>query len=386
MADLQRIPVPAKRRLQWFLQRLLPLCWFLGTLFFVAYLWQRDGQKGHFVGEVEAVRVDVAVSANGTLVALPQGQWSLFDIVVKDQVIARLSDASLRAEMATMEVERQRLRQQLASTKAEVLLGQRDLAQNRQQEVVRLIWKQEQLRLDVLDRTAQIAVDKAELRRLNARLAYYDRLASKNAVTLFDLEQTQLQRDVVAQRIVENKKTVLEANRQRKIASQRVGKLPADVLPDLEPILAPLQTAVAVQESRIKQVEIEVANLEIRSPISGIVSAIHSWPGQSIRQGEPVITIAADQGRYVVAYVRQEANINVVPEMDVDVRGKGESVTKFISTTIERVGPQVELVPDHQLLTPGRQEWGLPIRISIPEDMKLPPGSLVDIRIPRDAR
>ena len=133
----------------------------------------------------------------------------------------------------------------------------------------------------------------------------------------------------------------------------------------------------------MRQVQLDVDGLEIRAPISGIISAIHSWPGQAVQRGEPVVTIAADHGRYVVGYVRQENNLTVRDEMAVQIRPRGDVNTKFVTTKVERVGPQFEPVPEHQLMDPTRAEWGLPIRIAIPAELDLHPGSLVDIRIPR---
>ena len=167
MADLRRIPVPLRRRIQWYLQRVLPFVWFVGICWFVALLWQRTGHSGNMIAEVETARVDVPTPTEGTLISLPHGQWTLFDVVTKDQLIARLDDRPLQAQLSTMDVERQQLRQQLAATQTQTLLDQQSLTQDRQQEVVRLAWQQEQLRLDVLDRMAQISVDRAELQRLD---------------------------------------------------------------------------------------------------------------------------------------------------------------------------------------------------------------------------
>ena len=383
MTDTGRIPIPWRLRRDWFLRRLLPFAWFLATFWLAALLWQRSAHEGNLVGEVEVVRVEVPASRQGTLVSLPQGHWTLFDVVVKDQVVARVNDMPLRAELSTMEVQRLRLRQELAATQSRLLLDQRDLQQDRQQELMRLTWHREQLRLDVLDRAAQIAVDGAELQRLEARLDYYQRLASKNAVTRFDLEQTQLQRDVVTRRIAENRKSILEANRQRTVAADRIAEFPAETVTQLDPILEPLRTAVSVQESRIRQVELEMDQLQVRAPISGVISAIHSWPGQTVQLGQAVVTISADHGRYVVGYLREDQPLDVSAQTQVAVRRRGSPATRFVATHVERVGPQVEPVPLHHLSDPARPEWGLPIRIAIPAQLRLPPGTLVDVRIPR---
>jgi hypothetical protein len=46
-------------------------------------------------------------------------------------------------------------------------------------------------------------------------------------------------------------------------------------------------------------------------------------------------------------------------------------------SSIARVGPQVEPVPPHQLRDPQRPEWGRPVQIPVPDDLRLVPGQLV---------
>jgi hypothetical protein len=57
------------------------------------------------VGEVEAVRIDVAAGTDGTLMPVAHGRWVLFDRVEANQVLARLNDRPVQAEMTTLAAE-----------------------------------------------------------------------------------------------------------------------------------------------------------------------------------------------------------------------------------------------------------------------------------------
>jgi hypothetical protein len=92
------------------------------------------------------------------------------------------------------------------------------------------------------------------------------------------------------------------------------------------------------------------------------------------------MTVAATQGQYIVSYVRQEQRLKPVVGMKVDVRVRTVPRQTSVSK-IDEVGPQVEPVPSHQLRDPRVPEWGLPVRIGIPDGMLLKPGELVDVAL-----
>ena len=105
LSQERNIRVPVTRRLQRLRYTILPMASFCTCVLLTAWLWQRQGQMPNGVGEVEAVRIDVAIGADGTLTPLPRGQWTLFDRVEANEVIARLDDRAVRAEMTTLKAE-----------------------------------------------------------------------------------------------------------------------------------------------------------------------------------------------------------------------------------------------------------------------------------------
>ena len=59
-----------------------------------------------------------------------------------------------------------------------------------------------------------------------------------------------------------------------------------------------------------------------------------------------------------------------------------------MASAVSHVGPQIELIPEHQRQNPARPEWGLPVRIEMPDDLSARPGELLDVRFkkkPKDS-
>ena len=88
MANRNVIPTPWAHKLRRFRYGAMPLVSFIGCVALMIWMWQRQGRQPNAVGEVEAVRVDVAAGADGLLVPLPHGPWTLFDSVQSGQLLA----------------------------------------------------------------------------------------------------------------------------------------------------------------------------------------------------------------------------------------------------------------------------------------------------------
>lgn len=375
----RHIPIPLSRRLQRLRYTLLPIASFCGCVFLTGLLWQRQGQLPNGVGEVEAVRVDVAAGADGILTTLPRGQWALFDRVEANELLAKLDDRPVRAEMATLEAELARLRSALDAAAEQIELDESDREHDHRREAQRMAWQKEQLRLDVLDRRAALETDRIDEMRLNAQLAYLEPLRSQDAVSIMEITELRMQRDEVHKRIEENEHCLAEAQSQLErntTASETYSPMRTARTATL---LEPLRAELSVGERRMDELQVRIDGLEIRAPISGTVCAIHCWPGQTLRAGDPVITMAAEHGRYIVSYVRQEQRVSPEVGMPVWIRVHGNG-NRMVRTVVERVGPQVEPVPPHQQRDPKVLEWGQPICIQSPEGVELRPGELVDLR------
>jgi HlyD family secretion protein len=133
---------------------------------------------------------------------------------------------------------------------------------------------------------------------------------------------------------------------------------------------------IAVLEDRQRDPAKEI---EVRAPISGTIVGIHCWPGQSVIPGGTIATISADYGRHLVGYLPEDSPIAAKPGMRVAVRPRTGARTTFTSE-VEFVANEVEQLPRHQWAASSAPQWGVPVKIKMPNDVLLPPGSLVDLR------
>src|SRR5512136_1614220 len=110
MSTVRRIPTPFRRRLQYFRARILSLVVWAGAVGLVAALWGERAVRVDTPGMVEARQAMVAPAQSGALKAVTV---DLFDQVAALQVVARLDDSALRAQLAVAESDVKRLEAQV---------------------------------------------------------------------------------------------------------------------------------------------------------------------------------------------------------------------------------------------------------------------------------
>lgn len=133
-----------------------------------------------------------------------------------------------------------------------------------------------------------------------------------------------------------------------------------------------------MHEAELREAELRVAAIQIRSPVSGQVAFIHAYPGQAVTAGQPVVTIADPIARSVVVYFREDALS--LPEAGATVTLYSKrNRTAFYDSSIVAVGAQVELIPERHWSDPTIPEWGLPVRVGLPRELSLLPGELVGV-------
>jgi multidrug resistance efflux pump len=375
---LERIPTPWRLWWQRFRYTTLPLLGFFSSAALTLLLWTRHGEMPHAIGEIEAIRVDVASPLSGMLAPLPQQRWALYETVEPNQVVAQLDDRPLQAELATLASELQRLRKEFDAVAEKLAISEANRKMTYMTDAVRLNIELEQHNLVLLERQSEVAVNRLEAQR---RSVYYDCLKpmhDKKIVSDLEFNNARMLRDEASARLAENTKVLGQAESEKKAAEARMQQLPKFLPIEVEKELAPIAAAAQVQEAKIKELEIQIGLLTIRSPIHGMIIAINHWPQTAIRAGDTLLTIASDERRYIVSYVRQEQHVSPKTGMDVDVR-KRAAISPTVRSFVERVGPQIEQIPIHLARDPKYPEWGVPVRIAIPKGFVGQPGELFEV-------
>jgi len=119
--------------------------------------------------------------------------------------------------------------------------------------------------------------------------------------------------------------------------------------------------------------------VEVTAPITGTLVAVHCWPGQAVIPGGLIATIAADHGRHIIGYIPESSPVVARPGSAVTLRARTPG-SRRVTSRVEHVGQQIERIPRHQWATSTTPQWGTPVRIKLPNEVALRPGSLVDLR------
>jgi multidrug resistance efflux pump len=381
MKHVKRVPVPWSQRWRRLRYTAVPGAFFFLALGLTIWLWHREHLAPNALGEVEAVRLDVAAAADGTLMAIPRGHWSLFETVMAHDVIARLDDRMVKAQLEVLQKELVQLRSAVQAASIKEKAGEYDRMQEHLRELARLFWQVETSRLDIMDRQVTIEFDKIELQRLQRRLEYLQSMLEKSLVSEMDYQNEKMLHDQIEKRLADNTLALEQAKKQEEEAQERLKNLPDYQKLELDAVIAPLRDAVEAQQARIKELQLQIENLEIEAPITGTICAIYRWPGQTIRSGDPIMTIAADNGRYIVSYIHQEQMLRPKLGSTVLIKSR-EPKAEALASTVEHVGSQIELIPQHQRRNVQLLEWGLPVRIAMPKNLVVMPGELIDVSFP----
>lgn len=353
-----------------------------GCILLTGWLWHRRISGVSVLGEVQLVQMDAPALVAGLLVPLPTPrQLTLFDTVSAGQTIAMLDDAPSRLLLGTLQAELQQLQEELPAKEEEIRLTLQGMEQNQASQTRRLALDIERLRLDILDRKALIEADRIEFQQRSNIYDMFKRAGA--AATDRELVEVELERNVVQERIRGNEKALKEAEEQLAATQKRATEQGAVQTPDIRKILAPLRAAVAVQERRMREIEQQIAMLEVRAPITGRVTAIWRYPGQTVQPGDPIVTIVSEQSQNVVAYVRQDQRFTPSENMGVEVRPRLTGGEPIRGGSIAQIGKHYELIPLHQLRDPKIPEWGTPLLINLPAgyNYSLRPGELVEVKL-----
>jgi len=397
MTTTGRIPTPWKHKWRRFRYSAMPVLCFLVCVAITVWLWRDVGQVAGSVAVVEQKSIPVAASADGKLVAPPGKSgdyWKPFDTVGKGQLIARLDDSILQSSLKARRQELVGLDKEVRAAAEQIRIDSVGREHERTRHRLNLIVQAETSRIDVLDRTATIEVDLMTWQRLDASVQSKSMFVGRQIISPLELELVQMERDEVAKRIKSNRLALKEAQAVAAEAKQRLEEYPAvdQVTIKEEALLGPVRAQIATQDALIDELLQQVEALNIIAPFSGAISAIHCWPNQFVRRGDPIVTLAAidvpeneDQPKVAVAYIRPEQRIQPYEGMKVLVRSRAAGNSR-VDAQVEQVGPQFEPVPLEHLLDPTVPEWGRPTRIQLPIGFDVVPGEVLDVKFVTSAK
>ena len=441
MSPANRIPIPWKHRWRRFRYSAMPAVCFFACMGVVILLWQQQGRMSTATGLVESQRKIVTASAAGRLlpVNLPQKlvltkltdgvldlvdpsvwedpaawdkefteDWKISDEVRRGQIIARLDHRVAEAGLQKVNRTIARLRKDMVKMEAELLLDHADrvasqmrLEADEARHLLQLVTDAERYAIDILEREAAIAEDTMTLKRLDHTLRLIEDAHSKKHISDVQYFRVKDQYDEIDARIAGNKKTLektrrlLErAERDRRDFQAKHIELP---IADTQALLAPLEAEIEVQRAELDRLKLQIDSLVIYPTIDGEICEVFCRPGDEVQAGEAILTIASTTSRRIVCHIPESQNVRPAKDQDVFLKQRYPGSRPVLAKVTE-VGPQVELIPEHQRADPRRPEWGLRVIIGLPKPGATPdsrfevfpcdlfpaiPGEKVDVRFKR---
>lgn len=203
----------------------------------------------------------------------------------------------------------------------------------------------------------------------------FEHVEAKQAIARFDSSKLITEEGNVQDDVSRLQKELEDANTAVTTAT-KAGSDKAK-LDELKRQVTLLKTQLAERRTALNHVKQQIQASTIEAPISGTITAIKHQPNEFVKQGQEIITITQDSGSYITSYVR--VGTGIVPKKEMRVRVAGQDGRHYAFSVVREVGTQIELIPEHQLANPKKPEWGIPVKIAMPDPTKLPlrPGELV---------
>lgn len=355
---LTPIPTPPAQRLHDLRTRYLPAAVIGVCVITIGVLWNNNIAAPTLVGQAEPVLSNLSSHKPGTVAGLNVTRFQrvkagdiLGHVLIADPKVVEASLAVIRAEIETIRV-----------TDSPLAIQQRNAVNYFQ---VRLDWMRQRAVLA----TSRVNLQLAEIELRRNQDLHKDKLVSQSELDLALATRDGLQREVeeLTKLVNEGEQSFKELN-----PSGDLVKMSTD----------PTHAAMTLQEAKLRQIEAELSPVTLRASLDGVVTAIYHRSGESVTAGQPIIAIASVQPVRIVGYMRAPSLDDPKVGMKVEVRTRGARRDVGLAQITE-VGTQLE-VPPLALASsarPANTELGLPLEISLPANLNIRPGELVDLTL-----
>ncbi|MCC5849507.1 MAG: hypothetical protein JJU29_15600 [Verrucomicrobia bacterium] len=359
MSASKPIPIPVSRKFNDFRFHGVPLLIFALSIFMIIHLWGHTGGPGMIQGRVIGDNADVRAPDHGEIEAL---FVTNHQNVSQGEVVALLRTLQPNQALAALKV-----------LEAEVELAR--IAPNigliQEQQSQFFDWyelRQDLLRTRIETTTLQIRRDQAK-----RELDRADRLMDEGVLAIDTWERAMAQFKELDEALT----ATLELSEQLEgFVNQSKPGLPTESGPG-----EILQAHLRHQELRLEELRTRIAPLPLLAPVSGQVATPPKPVGSFVTQGDILLEIRSGEATHIEAYVR-------APVVEIPEAGQLIEVSRRSEPGIHRtarilsVGSSVRPLPAplQSPLRPTGDERGLPLLVSLPEDVRLLPGEAVDLR------
>lgn len=400
----ERSPQSSRPKKLW---RLIPVGLLLvGVAFGVrSWLFSPEETAIELSGRIEGYETDLGAKVGGRVESVTVREG---DRVEAGEAIARLDAAEVQAQLEAAQASRAAAEQQVTQAQSQIGVIESQIQEAQltlQQSEGDTVGRVNQAEAQVAGAEAQLAQARAQAQQAEAelRLARLERdrfqtLASEGAVPQQQFDEVQTRFETAQETVAARQAAVAAAERQVRAAQGGLTQAETSQLnPDirtaqitrlqrqLEQANAQLAAAQAEVERAIAN-ESEVAarldNLEILSPIDGVVVSRMVEPGEVISAGTTIVTVVNLDEVYLRGYI---------PEGDVGNIRVGQPAQVFLDSapnepldaTVIAIDTEASFTPENIYFEDDRvtQAFGLRIGIENPDGFAKP-GMPADAEIP----
>jgi len=371
------------------------LVWF-GAIACIVGLFYHRAQRFEVLGMAQGRFRQISAPVDGRLRIV---SVELFEKVSKGQVLATLDDEQqLNEQIAMVSAEIERLMAELIATQ-DVLTAE---AANRETDKAiaqrRFSVDVENARLRILGLKTVIETDRMMLHDLALEVKITKQLLDEQAIAPYEHQKAQGLYDALAKTIEENENLLARAEEDLKQTERRRDEFAQRQLvhPSVDSAIEVFHKAVTVQERMIDQFLTQLSKLVLKSPVDGVVVQIQAGgvnqaalrrigegilrkPGEFVLAGDPILVIAEERPRQVIAFIRED-QLNLIREGTTVELIKSAEPAQIARSQVTYVGPAVEQMPPRLWRNPAIPQWGRPFLVKVPPQMKLIPGEQVGIR------
>jgi len=366
MEKLPPIPSPPGTAFREFRIGILPYLVFLGAVGLTIYSWKNYVGPSALIGEVQMLRSVVSATQPSRLTQL---KVSLLDRVTVGQPLAELVAADPRYLEAQASLSRARL---------EFVRVQIEPKIRRENNQINFT----QLRMDWLRARVDLATSRAQLAYAENEVDRVTRLSRiTNGVPFVSVQELQLaQRDLDALRAQIQEQAALVGE-----VAAAIDKLGPDEQKLDQDLPSSVRAALAVEQKALDVIEVQLNPTVLLAPMDGFVSLVHRRAGEAVLPGEPILTISGARAEKIVAYLRQPLRLDARIGMQVEVRSRSFNRGGAMGEVLS-IGGQMEPILPELIQMRGstsQVEYGLPILVSVPPELNLIPGEIVDLALAR---
>ena len=354
MEPLQKIPSPPALKWREFRYNFMPAAIFIAACVISVIIWKDRVAMPQMVGQVERIASSVTSGEDGLIIELKAAPFST---VTNGQPVAEIRVADPDSVRASLD-----------AISSDLRVLETRLTQDQQ----RILQDYERLRLNSFSERVALATAKVELEFAKSELQRVTRLHKDKLVSDNEFEQAQAIASSRQAEVDERTRLLQEIDEGLKHL------VPAGMEKVSTSITGSINKAIEAQEEKLR---LSRQSVTLRSPIDGIVTEVFHTTGERVQAGDPIMTVTATRSQHIVGYLSQP--IVVTPQIGdtVEVRSRADR-EKVGTATILRVGQVIEPISKKLVLQDSPlKESGLPILISLPDEIGFLPGEVVDLAL-----